>query len=142
MAPLDWIVFSSTRHQLEHRIVPCVQKQYQLKNTEIQEKRTASVQHSNRNNFRSSILQLLYKMALRGQSELSSKTIRSSLLSHIVVLPIFWHDANASPTMEWEKWLHLLQVAIQSKYSISISKQKVYAIRLIGGHLRRTTSRQ
>ena len=34
---------------------------------------------------------------------------------------VFWHDANATPTMEWEKWLNLFQVAIMAKNSSSIT---------------------
>ena len=61
-------------------------------------------------------------MALRAQNELSSSTIQSSLLSHLVGLPVFWHDANSSPTMEWDKCVDLFQVAVLARYSISLTE--------------------
>ena len=61
-------------------------------------------------------------MALRAQNELSSSTIQSSSLSHLLGLPVFWHDANSNPTMEWDKWVDLFQVAVMAKYSISLTE--------------------
>ena len=61
-------------------------------------------------------------MALRAQNELSSSTIQSSSLSHLVGLPVFWHDANSNPTMEWDRWVDLFQVAVMVKYSISLTE--------------------
>ena len=63
-----------------------------------------------------------YNMALRARNELSSSTIQSSSLSHTVGLPVFWHDANSNPTMEWDKWVDLFQVAVMAKYSISLAE--------------------
>ena len=48
-------------------------------------------------------------MALRAQNNSSSASTPSS---YHVELPVFWHDANATPSMEWEngltcsKWPH------------------------------------
>ena len=58
-------------------------------------------------------------MALRAQND--SATVLTSL-SHLVGLPVFWHDANTMPYMEREKWLDLFQIAIMAKYSISITE--------------------
>ena len=61
-------------------------------------------------------------MTLRAQNEISSSTIQSSSLSHLVGLPVFWHDANFSPTLEWNKLVNLFQVAVMAKYSISLTE--------------------
>ena len=41
-------------------------------------------------------------------------------MSHLVGLPVYWHEANTSPTMDWDKWVDLFQVAVMAKFSISI----------------------
>ena len=61
-------------------------------------------------------------MALRANSENSS--VQTSSLTHLVGLPVFWHDADENPTMEWDKWVDLFQVAAMAKYSISITELK------------------
>ena len=58
-------------------------------------------------------------MALR-ETEISS--VQTSSLSHLVGLPVFWHDADDNPTTEWDKWVDLFQVAAMAKYSISITE--------------------
>ena len=42
--------------------------------------------------------------------------------SHLVGLPVFWNDPSINPTMDWDKWLDLFQVAKMAKYSISITE--------------------
>ena len=59
-------------------------------------------------------------MALRANSEKSS--VQTSSLTHLVGLPVFWHDADENPTMECDKWGDLFQVAAMAKYSISITE--------------------
>ena len=59
---------------------------------------------------------------MRAQNELSSSTLQSSSLSHLVGHPVFWHDANSNPTLEWDKWVDLFQVAVMAKYSISLTE--------------------
>ena len=61
-------------------------------------------------------------MELRAQNEISSSTIQSSSLSHLVGPPVFWYDANFSPTLEWDKLVNLFQVAVMAKYSISLTE--------------------
>ena len=41
-------------------------------------------------------------------------------LSHLMGFPVDWHDASTNPTMDWDKWLDLFQVAITAKYSVSV----------------------
>ena len=43
-------------------------------------------------------------------------------MSHLVRLPVNWHEANSTPTMNWDKWLDLFQVAVMAKFSISITE--------------------
>ena len=57
-------------------------------------------------------------MALRAENFSAS----SSSSSHFAGLPVFWSDATTNPTMEWDKWFNLFQVAMMAKYSISISE--------------------
>ena len=61
-------------------------------------------------------------MALRAQNELSSSTIQSSSFPHLVGLLVFWYDSSSNPTMEWDKWVDLFQVAEMAKYSISLTE--------------------
>ena len=61
-------------------------------------------------------------MAMPANSENSS--VQTSSLTHLVGLPVFWHDADENPTMEWDKWVDLFQVAAMAKYSISITELK------------------
>ena len=37
-------------------------------------------------------------------------------------LPLFWHEESKSPSMEWEKWIDLLAVAMMAKYSIFMNE--------------------
>ena len=57
-------------------------------------------------------------MALRARTS-SSSTLLSSRL---VGLTVFWNDPTANPTMDWDKWLHLCQVAMMAKSSISVTE--------------------
>ena len=59
-------------------------------------------------------------MALRAEN--SSTSSSSSSTSHLAGLPVFWMDATTNPTMDWDKWFDLFQVAMMAKYSISISE--------------------
>ena len=43
-------------------------------------------------------------------------------MSHLLGLPDYWHEANSTPTMDWDKWLDLFQVAVMAKFSISITE--------------------
>ena len=43
-------------------------------------------------------------------------------MSHLVELPVYWHEANSTPTMDWDTWLDLFQVAVMAKFSISITE--------------------
>ena len=43
-------------------------------------------------------------------------------MSHLVGLPVYWHEANSTPTMDWDKWLDLFQVPVMAKFSISITE--------------------
>ena len=52
----------------------------------------------------------------------SSASTSNSSLSHLVGLPVFWQEAAANPAMDWDKWLDLIQGAMMSKYSISITE--------------------
>ena len=56
-------------------------------------------------------------MALRAEN-----SAHPSSSSHLVGLPVFWSDAAANPSMDWDKWFDLFQVAIMAKYSISITE--------------------
>ena len=56
-------------------------------------------------------------MALRAENSSAS-----SSSSHLAGLPVFWSDATTNPTMDWDKWFDLFQVAMMAKYSISISE--------------------
>ena len=58
-------------------------------------------------------------MALRAENSLSLST---TAMSHLVGLTLYWHEANTSPTMDWDRWLDLFQVAGMAKFSISISE--------------------
>ena len=60
-------------------------------------------------------------MALRASTSSSSST-PSSMNSLLVGLPLFWHEAANSPSMEWEKWIDLFAVAMMAKYSISMNE--------------------
>ena len=51
-----------------------------------------------------------------------NSSMHTSSLSYLVGLPVFWHDADENPTMEWDKWVDLFQVAAMEKYSISITE--------------------
>ena len=59
-------------------------------------------------------------MALRAENPSTSSS--SSSTSHLAGLPVFWMDATTNPTMDWDKWFDLFQVAMMPKYSISISE--------------------
>ena len=62
-------------------------------------------------------------MALRASSSSSSQSTNSSSTSSLLVgLPLFWHEASKSPSMEWEKWIDLFAVAMMAKYSISMNE--------------------
>ena len=43
-------------------------------------------------------------------------------MSHLVGLPVSWHEANSTPTMEWGNWLDLFQVAVMAKFSTSTTE--------------------
>ena len=58
-------------------------------------------------------------MALRAENSLSLST---TAMSHLVGLSVYWHEANTSPTMDWDKWVDRFQVAVMAKFSISISE--------------------
>ena len=53
-------------------------------------------------------------MALR--AELSTGT------QAIAGLPTYWQDASKNPTLEWEKWRDLFEVALMAKNNISIAE--------------------
>ena len=55
-------------------------------------------------------------MALRAENSNNSSS------SYLVGLPVFWNDPTTNPTMDWDKWLDLFQVAMMAKYSISITE--------------------
>ena len=57
-------------------------------------------------------------MALRDENSAHA----SSSASQLVGLPVFWSDAVANPPMDWDKWFDFFQVAIMTKYSISITE--------------------
>ena len=59
-------------------------------------------------------------MALRAEN--SSLSLSTTAMSHLVGLPVYWHEANTSPTMDWDKWVDQFQVAVMAKFSISISE--------------------
>ena len=59
-------------------------------------------------------------MALRAENS-SSLTLSTTAMSHLVGLPVYWHEANTTPTMDWDKWLGQFQVAVMAKFSISIT---------------------
>ena len=62
-------------------------------------------------------------MALRAESSnFSSLTLSTTAMSHLVGLPVYWHEANSTPTMDWDKWLDLFQVVVMAKFSISITE--------------------
>ena len=62
-------------------------------------------------------------MALRASSSSSSQSTNSSSTNSLLVgLPLFWHEASKSPSMEWEKWIDLFAVAMMAKYSISMNE--------------------
>ena len=62
-------------------------------------------------------------MSLRAESSNSSSlTLSTTAMSHLVGLPVYWHEANSTPTMDWDKWLDLFQVAVMAKFSISITE--------------------
>ena len=60
-------------------------------------------------------------MALRAStsSTSSSSSSTNSLLNR---LPLFWHEASNSSSMEWKKWIDLFAVAMMAKYSISMNE--------------------
>ena len=58
-------------------------------------------------------------MALRAKNSLSLST---TAMSNLVGLPVYWHEANTTPTTDWDKWVDLFQVAVMAKFSISITE--------------------
>ena len=60
-------------------------------------------------------------MALRAENS-SSLTLSTTAMSHLVGLPVYWHEANTTSTMDWDKWVDLFQVAVMAKFSISITE--------------------
>ena len=40
----------------------------------------------------------------------------------IAGLPTYWTDAAKTPTLEWEKWIDLFEVALLAKNNISLSE--------------------
>ena len=58
--------------------------------------------------------------ALRAENS-SSLNLSTTALSNLV-LPVSWHEVNTTPTMDWDKWTNLFQVAIMAKYSISLTE--------------------
>ena len=40
----------------------------------------------------------------------------------IAGLPSYWTEASKAPTLEWEKWIDLFEVALMAKNNISISE--------------------
>ena len=60
-------------------------------------------------------------MALRASTSASSSS-SSSTNSLLVGLPLFWHEASNSSSMEWEKWIDLFAVAMMAKHSISMNE--------------------
>ena len=62
-------------------------------------------------------------MALRAENSNSfSSSLSTTALLHLVALPVYWHGANSTRTMDWHQWLHLFQVAVMAKFSISITE--------------------
>ena len=62
-------------------------------------------------------------MALRAETSSSTPlTLSTTAMSHLVGLPVYWHEASSTPTMDWDKWLDLFQVAVMAKFSISITE--------------------
>ena len=63
-------------------------------------------------------------MALRTESSNSSSslTLSTTAMSHLVELPVYWHEASSTPTTDWDKWLDLFQLANMAKGSISITE--------------------
>ena len=58
-------------------------------------------------------------MTLRAET---SSSLSLSTLSLLVRLPVYCHEAGTTPTMEWDKWVDLFQVAMMAKYSISLTE--------------------
>ena len=69
----------------------------------------------------------MVNMALRAAKN-SSLTLRATSLSHLVGLPVFSHDNNINPMMDWDEWLDLFHVAIIAKYSISMTQLTIAVI--------------
>ena len=62
-------------------------------------------------------------MALRASSSSSSQSTNSTTTNWLLVgLPLFWHEASKSLSMEWEKWADLFAVAMMAKYSLSVNE--------------------
>ena len=40
----------------------------------------------------------------------------------IAGLPSYWAESSKAPTLEWEKWIDLFEVALMAKNNISISE--------------------
>ena len=55
-------------------------------------------------------------MALRAENSSSGGQPSSS---HPVCPPVSWNHATAKPSMDWDKWMDLFQVAMMANYSIS-----------------------
>ena len=53
-------------------------------------------------------------MALRAEPSGGSQAIAG--------LPTYWQDASKNPTLEWEKWRDLFEVALMAKNNISIAE--------------------
>ena len=58
------------------------------------------------------LLASIVNLALRATE---NSSVQTSSLSHLVGLPVFWHDAYDNPTMEWDKWVDLFQIAKMAK---------------------------
>ena len=62
-------------------------------------------------------------MVLRAENcNSSSSSLSTTALSHLVELPIHWHEAISTPMMDWDRGLDLFQVAVMAKFSISITE--------------------
>ena len=62
-------------------------------------------------------------MALRpGSCNSTSLSLSTTARSHLVGLQVYWYEVNSTPTMDWDKWLDLFQVAVMAKFSNSITE--------------------
>ena len=88
-------------------------------------------------------------MALRASSSSLSSANSTTTNSLLVGLPLFWNEASKCPSMEWEKWIDLIAVAMMAKYSISMNEltrsadeRNPRARALLGGYARRSAKQE